>query len=342
MNKDYIPIKWLTPAEFNRLFDKVIVTKRKYTLDISITRINLTVYNEQYIDKFSVDLVSGEIPPKIPVATIASKFKKIVPIIDGYGKKEEPDPTFELPGHTKITWDYLDPGNYSYTNDKYKLKWLNCYSYDVHSAYSLAMKKPMPDTSKPKFNAIVGPGEMGFRKLTKLVYIVSEGKMADVVFPLMESPYKDYVDEYYLKKQNAKTEVEYDLYKAWLNIPAGLLHRYNIFHRLAMLYYAKKYIMQFIDENTVYCNVDSIISLKPRNDLPIGDGLGEFKIEHQNERFKFKKVAIYQWGNEVHYSGIPSKAINDIEDIKSLNQFTKYYYKEGYIWPINADIPSVK
>ena len=103
-----------------------------------------------------------------------------------------------------------------------------------------------------------------------------------------------------------------------------------------VLYHAKMYIQRFIDEDTVYCNVDSIVSLKKRSDLPISDNIGDFKFEHDGDDFKFKQVAIYQWGDEVHYTGIPSKMINDIEDVKNVNQFTKYYYKEGHVWPIES------
>lgn len=332
-------MKWITPDEFNKLILRLKATGQEYEVQPSETRVNLLVRRGYYKAKFSVDLVTGEAKKNLPIASIAANFKKIVPMIEsGYGRKEESSPTFDLEGHTTISWDYLDPGNYSYTNDRYRLKWKKCWSYDLNSAYSRAMKEPMPDTSKPKFDCVVGPGEIGFRKNTTKAYIAKEGHMADVVFPLMESPYKDFVDNKYKAKASKKGTDSYALAKAWLNIPSGLLHRYNIFHRLMTLYHAQKYIMQFIDEDTVYCNVDSIVSLRPRDDLPIGEGLGEFKVEHEGDMFKFKQVAIYQWGDEVHYSGIPSKAIKDIEDAKSLRQFAKYTFDGERIWQIGKDM----
>lgn len=336
MNKKYLPVKWLTPEEFNRLFDKVLLLNRKYKLSPGITRVNLIVYNKDFIDKYSVDLIAGKKPSNANVGSIANVFKKYVPVItEGYGRKEISDPTFDLEGHTRIDWDYWDPGNYSYVNPQYKLKKINCYSYDINSAYSYAMCQMMPDTEHPKFDTIVGPGEIGFRMFTKVVPIATEGKYADVVFKLIESPYKSFIAKYFKLKQNEpQNSKKRQYYKDILNIPSGLLHRYNIFHRLMTLYWAKKYVMQFIDKNTVYCNVDSIVSLKQRTDLPIGDELGQFKEEHKNDTFKYKTVGVYQWNDEIHYSGIPSKAINDIEDIKNLNQFTRYYFKEGYIWPM--------
>ena len=340
MNKNYIPIEWLTPEEFNKKVEIAKLLNRQIKVDYSITRVNMTITKGKFVNRYSVDLVKGEKPIINNIGWVAAMFKKIVPVIEsGYGRTETPAPTFEMPGHTKIDWDYLDPGNFSYINESYKLKKLKCYSYDLNSAYSFAMLKPMPDTEHPKFNAIVGPGEIGFRKNTVLVPVVKEGKYADVVFKLIESPYKEFVYKYYnLKENEPHDSPKREYYKQILNITSGLLHRYNIFHRLMVLYYAKMYIQQFIDENTVYCNVDSIVSIKKRKNIPISDDIGKFKLEHNGDIFKFKQVAIYQWNDEVHYSGIPSKALNDIEDIKNINQFTKYYFKEGYIWPIEDKV----
>lgn len=340
MKNKYIPITWLTPEEFNKKVDIAKLLNRKIKIYYSVTRVNMTVTRGYFEDRYSVDLIEGEKPVINNIGWVAAMFKKIVPVIkSGYGRQEIPAPTFEMPGHTKILWDYLDPGNFSYTNDKYKLKKLKCYSYDLNSAYSFAMLKPMPDTDHPRFDDIVGPGEVGFRKNTILAPVVGEGRHADVVFKLIESPYKAFVDKYYgLKENEPHGSQKRAYYKQILNITSGLLHRYNIFHRLMVLYYAKMYIQEFIDKNTVYCNVDSIVSTKKRSDIPISNKIGNFKLEHNGDIFKFKQVAIYQWNDEIHYSGIPSKAINDIEDVKNINQFTKYYYEEGYIWPIKNKI----
>ena len=63
-------------------------------------------------------------------------------------------------------------------------------------------------------------------------------------------------------------------------------------------------IRSLIDDNTIYCNTDSIVSLKERTDFIIGDGLGEWKIEHKG---KFAYVGFnYQWKEDtVAYRGIP-------------------------------------
>ena len=38
-----------------------------------------------------------------------------------------------------------------------------------------------------------------------------------------------------------------------------------------------------MDENTLFSNTDSIVSLVPRSDLKISDNIGDFKIEHQGD-----------------------------------------------------------
>ena len=103
-----------------------------------------------------------------------------------------------------------------------------------------------------------------------------------------------------------------------------MIQRYNIFIRLGILYNAAEYIKQFQDEDTVYCNTDSIVSLKRRTDLPLGIELGQFKEEHVNEDFKFIQAGQYQWGSECHYKGIPGCALTDIENTENWQENLPY------------------
>lgn len=215
-----------------------------------------------------------------------------------------------------IKWNLIDPGGYTHLLWSYKGKWLKCWSYDVNSSYSYAMTKPMPNTDvEPRLNDIVKEGEMGFYDngyaTTKI------GAYAEYIFPLKESPFTTYVNTYYDKKKKAKFKEDRKKWKYFLNIPSGMLQRHNIFIRLAILYWAREYIKQFIDDNTVYCNVDCIVSLKPRDDLPLGDELGQFKIENINKAFKYLDSGIYQWEKECHYKGIPGCTLTDIENISN-------------------------
>lgn len=214
----------------------------------------------------------------------------------------------------RIKWDLQDPGNYIYANPKYTLKAAKCYSYDINSAYSYAMTKPMPDTDQePRLNDYIKEGEIGFYKTGGVSLEV--GAFAEYIFPLKPSPYTNYVNYYYAKKRNAKSKAERTNWKFFLNVVSGMLARHNIFHRLAVLYYARTYIQSFQDEDTLYCNTDSIVSKKRRLDLPFGDELGQFKEEHKDQLFKYKQAGIYQWEKECHYTGIPGCALYDIEQI---------------------------
>lgn len=215
---------------------------------------------------------------------------------------------------TKVHWKLKDPGNYWYIKESASRQWLKCYSYDINSAYSYAMTQPLPDTSvEPRLNCILKQGEIGFYNDGSATEEV--GTYVEYAFPLKKYNFDIYVNRYYEKKKLAKTDEERKIWKDFLNIPSGMIQKHNIFIRLGILYNEYKYIKQFQDEDTVYCNTDSIVSLKKRTDLPLGNELGQFKEEHTNDDFKFIKEGIYQWGNECHYTGIPGCSLTDIEDI---------------------------
>ena len=192
----------------------------------------------------------------------------------------------------KVRWDYKTAVGYSWCDKLNAHKDLKCWSYDINSAYPYAMLQPMPDTTKePRYNDFVKENEIGF-------YISSEattkvGDYADIIFPLMPSPFVEYITKYYNKKENS-SGLEREKWKLYLNIPTGCVQRHNIFIRNAIIHYSNEYIKKYIDDDTVYCNIDCIVSLKPRNDLPIGNDIGLFKEEHSNLTFRYIDCGIYQ------------------------------------------------
>lgn len=229
---------------------------------------------------------------------------------------------------TKIKWAIKTAFGYSYTNDFYARKWLRCWSYDINSAFSYAMLQPIPDTRvKPRKRDIVKENEMGFYYGGGATTTV--GDYADFIFPLILSPFTEYIEEYYQKKENAKNKQYRKLWKDYLNIPTGCIQRHNIFIRNAIIFYSNRYIKNFIDEDTVYCNIDCIISLKPRPDIPTGMAIGNFKpeLEHVNAKFKFIEAGIYQWDNECHYKGIKGQALTDIENTNGWYENYKKRFK---------------
>lgn len=205
-----------------------------------------------------------------------------------------------------------------------------CWSYDINSAYAYAMLKPMPDTTvEPRYNDIIKEGEIGFYPLGGASTEV--GEFANIIFPLMESPFKNYIIEYYNLKQKAKG-IERKKWKDFLNFPSGFLAKKNIFLRNALIYYSNEYINQFIDENTVYVNVDCIVSLVPRYDIPIGNEIGQFKEEHKAKKFYYIKPMIYQWEDEKgHCPGIPSESIQDIKHIEDWRYQLYYKFENGKV-----------
>ena len=168
-------------------------------------------------------------------------------------------------------------------NEKYEGTRNYAIGYDLNSSYSFAMLKDMPDTSKKPKTGFIKKGEIGFDFEGKPIF---EG-WSLWVFPLMESPFKKFVNRWYEEKKNAKTKQQKAKAKGMLNYSVGYLQRVNPFLRSTIIYYANKMIKDLVDENTLYCNTDSLVSLVPRNDLNIGTNIGEFKVEHEGQ-FAFR------------------------------------------------------
>jgi hypothetical protein len=184
----------------------------------------------------------------------------------------------------------------------------DCYGYDLNSAFNFAMLNPMPDTTvEPKEYCKVKKNEIGFFYDDNGDFkIVKEGHFARYVFPLMDSPFKKFVDTWYSNKKNAKTPEEKQKAKNVLVMAVGYLQKHNPFLRAAIIGYSNEYISSFIDEDTLYWNTDSIVSRKRRLDIEenLGSDLGQWKIEHKGS-FAYDGNN-YQWNNDVPVvRGIP-------------------------------------
>lgn len=307
--------------EFNKLVSECETWGIKYEIKNYSTSVQLETNSKIYRCS-----LTGEAKDNVNTGAIAAAFYKYLEPFDlryKYGYSEDND---YLDGKKIIRWDYKIASGYQYYNEDFVLKDLKCWSYDINSAYSYAMLGPMPDTRvKPRYNDIIRRGEMGFYKGGGATTVV--GEFAEIIFPLIDSPFKEYVFPRYQKKKCLKKGPERDKVKKELNFATGLIARRNIFMRNAIIYYSNRYIQKFIDEDTVYCNIDCIVSLRPRYDLPIGNEIGQFKVEHECDDFKYKKSCIYQWGpNDVHYAGVPRNTISDIENLGSWQDNLKYKY----------------
>ena len=201
-----------------------------------------------------------------------------------------------------------------YSNPKFqRIRIEGCYGYDLNSSFPSAMLNRMPDTSKPyKVNSKVGEGEIGFIaqptikadcSIETILQPVFSG-IAEFVFPLMDSPFKRFVEVWYGRKKNAKNKEEKEKAKQMLNYAIGYLQKHNPFLRATILYYAKLAITSKMDEDTLYCSTDSLVSKRKRDDLEIGTEIGQFKLEHEGA-FYYDGMN-YQWNLEIPtYRHIP-------------------------------------
>lgn len=205
-----------------------------------------------------------------------------------------------------------------YKNPKYEGKRVKAISYDLNSAYSFAMLQDMPDTSVPyKMKNIIPGKEIGFiekadeNDINKITFEPIYEGFSMYVFPLMESPFKKFVETWYNKKKDPKTKMKA---KGVLNFSVGYLQKTNPFLRATIVGKCNEYMKSLIDDNTVYCNTDSLVSLIPREDLDIGENIGQFKLEHDGE-FAFIGYN-YQWNKEApSYRGISKKWFKNGWDI---------------------------
>lgn len=200
----------------------------------------------------------------------------------------------------KITANF-SASPFTYVNEKYDNTRNYCYYYDLNSAYaSIMVNYDFPDTSIKPVAKVIEDNEIGFDANGD---IVETGNFAYFVFPKMKSPFKKFANVWYQKKQNAIYEDDRVRAKNVLCYSVGILQNKNTFLRAYIVNSCNEYIKSLIDENTVYCNTDCIVSLKPKNELIIGTEIGQWK--YKEGLFACKGFS-YQWNlDKPSYKGIP-------------------------------------
>ena len=210
---------------------------------------------------------------------------------------------------------------FTFQNDDYYGKEVEAYGYDMNKCYLAALKEPVPITQEMDVMRIVREGEVGFtvdygeeiihnNKETGLNEVrnpmrrVEVGGIAEFVFPLTtKSPFLRYVAK--MEKNIAKAKARGDKdeesrLKSKIVCSVGNLQNHNPFLRAHIVELMNRKMRSLMDENTLYCNTDSIVSLTRRDDLPISDKVGDFKVEHHG---KFTHFGVdYTWddGKEAH------------------------------------------
>lgn len=198
-------------------------------------------------------------------------------------------------------------------NKKYSGTRNYAYGYDLNSAYAASMCETMPDTSvEPIMFEIVKKGYIGFDCEGNCL---EEGELAEYQFPEIESPFKKFVNNYYNKKKKAIDLDEKQKFKDVLNFSVGYMQLKNPFLRARIIFLCNKKIESLIDENTLLCNTDSLVSLTRRKDIEekLGNELGEWKLEHEGQ-FAYKGLN-YQWNSNVCYRGVPKSWFKENFDI---------------------------
>lgn len=235
-----------------------------------------------------------------------------------------------------ISWKILPTIQFMFYNKELSgHRYEDCYGYDRNSAFTWAMMQPIPNTEEtPLILTKTKKGQIGFNLDGTVCF--EPGHLCNFVFNEMESPFIKFAQKWFLKKRDAKTVEDKEKAKQTLNFCIGYMHRTNPFIRNCIVARSNNFIKNLIDEDTLYCNTDSIVSRKKRTDLNLGRELGQWKIEHQGD-FAFKEFS-YQWNDAIPiYRGIPKQWFLNFE--KAHGRFwdllidplptAKY---NGYIW----------
>lgn len=188
---------------------------------------------------------------------------------------------------------------HKYPEDKTATKYDYAICYDINKSYFNAMNNLMPTEMIAKYRC-PNKGEVGFTVAGSVIIGPSDFE-CDYIFKLERMKSLDRYREIYLNKlNNAKTKEEKNHYKFEINSSIGNLANHNPFLRNMIVWYANKFIMSKVDKNTIYSNTDSIVSTVKRDDLEVGNEVGQFKIEHEGP--VILKGSAYQWLNDNKFS----------------------------------------
>ena len=216
------------------------------------------------------------------------------------------------------------------TNVNFDKKWNRCWAYDINSAYPAALLKPVPDVNNDLGFGIIEEGQIGYRENDDGILIEVNSGIAPYRFNLITSPWIDYVKNQFNKIRKFKEKGnlnEAGKIKEGLVIAIGILRNHNPFLYTHILTECRKQINKYKDENTMLINTDCIYSAVPRNDIPLGKELGEFKELAQNGSLMYIDGADYQWETgEKCLRGIP-KELQATYDLETKTQTKKPKYK---------------
>lgn len=211
------------------------------------------------------------------------------------------------------------------------------YGYDLNSAYSRVLYDKIIDTYSMQVdttgNLKVKENQVGFLLDTDLTMITKVGRVADVVFDLIDSPYKKFITKYFKEKKLAKLQGDNDRKeraKQILNFPIGFTQNINPFFRAYIIHTCNNYIEQFLKKykkNIVLWNTDAVYSNVriPEIEENLGEDLGQWKPEFEGtirvKGLNYQEVET----NKVTYRGVIKQAFEEKKDYNLLkDELPKY------------------
>ena len=190
----------------------------------------------------------------------------------------------------KEFYNCLGALNYANPNTQ-MIEYDNVYVYDKNSAYLSILKDGYyPDVDAGDLGCgYVKTDEIGFEVYGDMVILVKEGEWASVKFKKAKSKgLIKFANSCYsrlgLFKANGERERATELKQAIVAC-IGIIRNHNIWFYAYIVNSCRYEMESLINEKTLICNTDSVISIGKREDLSIGKKLGQFKIEYEQVNF---------------------------------------------------------
>lgn len=214
-----------------------------------------------------------------------------------------------------------------YKNDKFDGIAVEAFEYDLKEAYAQMLRLPLPDLNTAKYDVKIGKNQVGFYAVGEhLKCSFEEGRVCQYVFDLMPSPYIRWLERNDKKISKADTLEQRIELKSKYRFAIGDLQNLNPFWRCIVVERCNQLINKYRDENTVYCNTDSIVSTVRRFDIE-NDTEFKWSLKRVKEIFKWQKGKMnYQWNDEIPAYKGPTK--------REIEYYNKTHKKK---WDILSD-----
>lgn len=266
-------------------------------------------------------------------ARLARKTKTYVFRLDGAQNMRPVEPAeayrqmqlaYRVPELENVDWRQdvdLEKDNYGkYEKSAGAFLWTNpvydgrevrhVWIYDLNSAYGAVIADKIPDLKQSYGSDYVEEGEVGFVDIGDKFALIEAGSSikAEIKFKLIDSPFKTWAQNCFKLKELYKAKGDKqkaNKYKAMLNFAIGYYQRRNPFFRTYVVEKCNKFIKSLVDDDTIFCNTDSIHSARPRFDLDIGMGLGQFKEEAVDVVARYNGANWQVAGQKPKWRGVP-------------------------------------